>query len=129
MVSPLLWAKIARGLSAGRVQSVAVRLIVEREREIRKFVPEEFWQLHADLTAGGTRDPVRFEVTRYNDKPYRPVNDVQSKEHVDRLKAGSFKVVKREDKPTRRNGPLLPLLPRHCSRRPVTAWGSVSRKP
>ncbi|HBC37182.1 MAG TPA: DNA topoisomerase I subunit omega, partial [Marinobacter adhaerens] len=51
MVSPLLWAKIARGLSAGRVQSVAVRLIVEREREIRKFVPEEFWQLHADLAS------------------------------------------------------------------------------
>src|SRR5690554_3455078 len=86
MVSPLLWAKVARGLSAGRVQSVAVRLIVEREREIRKFVPEEFWQLHADLTAEGSKDPVRFEVTRYNDKPYRPVNDVQSKEHVDRLK-------------------------------------------
>src|SRR5690554_6978371 len=109
MVSPLLWAKIARGLSAGRVQSVAVRLIVEREREIRKFVPEEFWQLHADLTAEGSKDPVRFEVTRYNDKPYRPVNDVQSKEHVDRLKAGSFKVAKREDKPTR-SRPSAPFI-------------------
>src|SRR5690554_6137547 len=109
MVSPLLWAKVARGLSAGRVQSVAVRLIVEREREIRKFVPEEFWQLHADLTAEGTRDPVRFEVTRYNDKPYRPVSDVQSKEHVDRLKAGSFKVAKREDKPTR-SRPSAPFI-------------------
>lgn len=44
-VSPLLWKKVARGLSAGRVQSVAVRLVVEREREIRQFIPEEYWQV------------------------------------------------------------------------------------
>jgi DNA topoisomerase-1 len=44
-VSPLLWKKVARGLSAGRVQSVAVRLVVEREREIRAFIPEEYWSI------------------------------------------------------------------------------------
>lgn len=48
MISPLLWEKIARGLSAGRVQSVAVKLVVEREREIRAFIPEEYWQVFAD---------------------------------------------------------------------------------
>jgi len=48
-VSPLLWKKVARGLSAGRVQSVAVRLIVEREREIRAFVPDEYWKVQANL--------------------------------------------------------------------------------
>ena len=51
MVSPLLWEKIARGLSAGRVQSVAVKLVVEREREIRAFIPEEYWQVFADTKA------------------------------------------------------------------------------
>lgn len=109
MVSPLLWAKIARGLSAGRVQSVAVRLIVEREREIRKFVPEEFWQMHADLLPAKAEKPVRFEVTRYADKPYRPVNESQSNEHVERLKSNTFKVAKREDKPTR-SRPSAPFI-------------------
>ena len=55
-VSPLLWAKVARGLSAGRVQSVAVRLIVDREREIKAFKPDEYWQLHADLVG---KAPIR----------------------------------------------------------------------
>ncbi|MBX3318064.1 MAG: type I DNA topoisomerase [Phycisphaeraceae bacterium] len=50
-VSPLLWKKVARGLSAGRVQSVAVRLVVEREREIRAFVPEELWSISGQFTA------------------------------------------------------------------------------
>jgi DNA topoisomerase-1 len=51
-ISPLLWDKVRRGLSAGRVQSVALRIIVEREREIRAFVPKEYWSLTAHLTAG-----------------------------------------------------------------------------
>ena len=50
-LSPLLWDKVQRGLSAGRVQSVAVRLIVDREREIQAFVPVEYWTLHARLKA------------------------------------------------------------------------------
>ena len=56
-LSPLLWAKVARGLSAGRVQSVAVRLVVAREREIRAFVPEEYWEAFADLKEEGGRTP------------------------------------------------------------------------
>ena len=48
-ISPLLWRKVAKGLSAGRVQSVAVRLVVEREREIEAFVPEEYWKIGGDL--------------------------------------------------------------------------------
>jgi DNA topoisomerase-1 len=51
-ISPLLWDKVRRGLSAGRVQTVALRLIVEREREIRAFVPKEYWSIHAALLAG-----------------------------------------------------------------------------
>ena len=59
-LSPLLWDKIRRGLSAGRVQSVAVRLIVDREREIQAFVPVEYWSLHAKLKA---KQPPEFVAT------------------------------------------------------------------
>ncbi|HZL38249.1 MAG TPA: type I DNA topoisomerase [Tepidisphaeraceae bacterium] len=52
-ISPLLWKKVARGLSAGRVQSVAVRLVVDREREIEKFIPEEYWKIGAIFSALG----------------------------------------------------------------------------
>ena len=48
-ISPILWAKVRRGLSAGRVQSVAVKLIVDREEEIEKFIPEEYWNIFVEL--------------------------------------------------------------------------------
>ncbi|MBC9251376.1 DNA topoisomerase I [Pseudomonas alcaligenes] len=99
MVSPLLWAKIARGLSAGRVQSVAVKLVVEREKEIRAFVPEEYWEVHADLgTAKGAN--VRFEVTRERGEVFKPVNEAQAMAALEQLKASSYSIAKREDRPT-----------------------------
>lgn len=99
MVSPLLWAKIARGLSAGRVQSVAVKLVVEREREIRAFNPEEYWEVHADLgTAKGST--VRFEVAREKGEAFKPLNEAQATAALEKLKSSSYSIVKREDKPT-----------------------------
>lgn len=98
MVSPLLWKKIARGLSAGRVQSVAVKLVVDREKEIRAFVPEEFWQIFADL--GAQKDNVRFEVIKQNDENFRPLNQAQADAAVAKLQASSYSVLKRQDKPT-----------------------------
>lgn len=58
MISPLLWAKVKRGLSAGRVQSVALRLICDREEEINAFIPEEYWNLEAVLKQEGSKKPL-----------------------------------------------------------------------
>ncbi|WP_371366166.1 type I DNA topoisomerase [Pseudomonas sp. QL9] len=99
MVSPLLWSKIARGLSAGRVQSVAVKLVVEREREIRAFVPEEYWEVHADLNSP-RGEKARFEVVREKGEAFKPLNEAQAMAALEKLKASSYSVAKREDKPT-----------------------------
>jgi DNA topoisomerase-1 len=108
MVSPLLWAKVARGLSAGRVQSVAVRLIVDREKEIRAFIPEEYWDLFADLISSGKIN-TRFQVNRFDGKAFRPVNESEIKNHLAYLEKSAYAVTKREDKPTssKPNSPLI----------------------
>jgi len=108
MVSPLLWEKIARGLSAGRVQSVAVRLIVEREGEIRAFIPEEYWDIKNDLdTEKGERG--EYEVKRYQDAPFKAVNEAQAMNAKAALEQAKYVVAEREDKPTksRPNAPFI----------------------
>lgn len=67
MVSPLLWKKVARGLSAGRVQSVAVKLVVEREREIKAFQPQEYWEISVD-SKNSQKRPIRLDVVQFQGK-------------------------------------------------------------
>ncbi|SSZ29657.1 DNA topoisomerase 1 [Aggregatibacter aphrophilus] len=82
MVSPLLWKKVARGLSAGRVQSVAVKLIVEREREIKAFVPQEYWEVSV-LTDTAKHEQIRLDVVQFKGKKFEPKNAEQAQSAVD----------------------------------------------
>tara|TARA_R110002072_G_scaffold216658_1_gene374045 strand:- start:497 stop:3121 length:2625 start_codon:yes stop_codon:yes gene_type:complete len=108
MVSPLLWAKVARGLSAGRVQSVAVRLIVEREREIRRFLPEEYWEMFAD-TLTTHQQALRLQVMKQAGENYRPGDAEHSARAEAALNKASYVVSGREDKPTS-SKPKPPLI-------------------
>ncbi len=81
-ISPVLWAKVKRGLSAGRVQSVALRIICDREEEINEFIPEEYWTLEASLSIAGEKRPL---TARY----YGTVNEkktISSREELEQIK-------------------------------------------
>lgn len=80
-ISPILWAKVKRGLSAGRVQSVALRIICERENEINSFVPEEYWTLDAKLDFPGRKKDVLAKYYGEGDKKV----DITSQEQVDKI--------------------------------------------
>ncbi|MGR5178387.1 type I DNA topoisomerase [Vibrio parahaemolyticus] len=108
MVSPLLWKKVARGLSAGRVQSVAVKLLVEREREINAFIPEEFWDIHADTKTGDKTD-FRLLVAQKHGKAFKPVNEAEAQSAVSVLDKATYEVCKREDRPTQ-SKPSAPYI-------------------
>ena len=107
MVSPLLWKKIARGLSAGRVQSVAVKLVVEREREIRAFIPEEFWEIMADLKH--SENEFNMQVEKYQGEKFRPVNEQQAMAAVEILNNSTYTVTDRSDRPTQ-SKPSAPFI-------------------
>ena len=113
-LSPLLWKKVRRGLSAGRVQSVVVRLIVEREREIEKFKPVEYWEIEAHLAplhppAGGPRE-FRAKLTKLDGNPlviqspgeeketFVITSEAQARQIVEELRAAKFSVTRFETK-------------------------------
>ncbi len=108
MVSPLLWEKVARGLSAGRVQSVAVRLLVEREQEIRAFIPEEYWDLFANLHTADAH-PLRFEVKKFQEQAFKPLTEAETTAAVKALEQAVYRVAEREDKPTK-SKPSAPFI-------------------
>ncbi len=112
-LSPFLWKKIVRGLSAGRVQSVALRLIVEREEEIKKFVPEEYWTLKAILfpeqTKESTFEASLFQIGSETVQKFTIRNKEDATNIENKLKHAAYSVSSVEEKEMKRN-PLPPFI-------------------
>jgi len=108
-LSPLLWRKIFKGLSAGRVQSVALRLVVEREREIQAFKPEEYWTVEANFLKDGAKDVFRSKLLQVNDADFLPINEQEAKEKEKLMQGATYLVDKLEAKDKKRN-PYAPFI-------------------
>ena len=112
-LSPLLWKKVRRGLSAGRVQSVAVRLIVEREREVEAFQPVEYWSIEARLEGSApppfTARLFKIRGQRLDNETLRIENEAAARALVDGLAAATWKVANVETKERRRH-PAPPFI-------------------
>jgi DNA topoisomerase-1 len=106
-ISPLLWKKVKKGLSAGRVQSVAVKLIIDRENEIKAFVPEEYWSITAHLSKGNSSFEAKFHSFRGEKKELHSEADV--KEVLDNLGQSPFSVGEVKEKERQRN-PSPPFI-------------------
>lgn len=103
-ISPVLWEKVKRGLSAGRVQSVALRIICDREAEIRAFIPEEYWNLTA-LLEGSNPPPLEAKLTKIDGKKAKIGNAERSAEVVASLKDAPFTVTAVDKKEVKRQPP------------------------
>ena len=91
-ISPLLWAKVKRGLSAGRVQSVALRLVADREDEINAFIPEEYWTLDAVLKVKGEKRPLTAKFYGTDKKKITIHSEAELKEILSKIENESFKI-------------------------------------
>ncbi|MCP1320425.1 DNA topoisomerase I [Bacillus thuringiensis] len=105
-ISPLLWKKVKKGLSAGRVQSVAVRLIIEREKEIQSFEPEEFWTIKTEFVKG--KDTFEASFYGVDGEKVQLTNETQVNEIIEQMKDNAFSVENVMRKERKRN-PALPF--------------------
>jgi DNA topoisomerase-1 len=124
-LSPLLWEKVKNGLSAGRVQSVALRLICEREKEVEDFIPEEYWTLEADFVKGKTQ--FTAQLVKYKGAKPELKNEDEVKKIIDEIQNSECKVkeIKSTDKTVR---PKAPYTTSKLQQDAANRLGFTSRK-
>lgn len=108
-LSPLLWEKVRSRLSAGRVQSVALRLVVERERDVDAFIPEEYWTIEAELKPEGTQATFRTRLVRLDDEEAKLPNEEVVQGLLPDMEAAQY-VISRVKRSERRRKPAAPFI-------------------
>jgi len=108
-LSPLLWKKVGSRLSAGRVQSVALRLIVERERAIQSFVPQEYWEIEVDLRKKGYKDILTASLEKIKNEKFEIKNEKEAHQHAQVIKKQTFTISELNTKEVKRN-PAPPFI-------------------
>ncbi|MBI5286629.1 MAG: type I DNA topoisomerase [Deltaproteobacteria bacterium] len=126
-ISPLLWKKVRRGLSAGRVQSVAVRLICEREREIKAFIPEEYWSITAEVKGQGAEVSFKAKLAKKDNKKVEIKNEEQAGRILNDLEGARF-VVSNIEKKERRKNPSPPFITSKLQQEAVRRLGFTAKK-
>ena len=129
-ISPLLWRKIRRGLSAGRVQSAALKIICDREKDIQKFVPKEFWNINVLLFTGEKSvksNTFSAKLYGYKGKKFVPGNAEEADKVVQSLKAGNFLVEKIEKK-QRSKKPAPPFTTSSMQQEASTKLGFYTKR-
>ncbi|MDP2688556.1 MAG: type I DNA topoisomerase, partial [Deltaproteobacteria bacterium] len=126
-VSPILWDKVRRGLSAGRVQSVAVRLICDREREVQAFVPREYWSITAELEAAGAQAPFHAKLAKKDDKKIELNNEEDAKGALKALEGAEYRISSVETKEVKRN-PSPPFITSKLQQEASRKLGFTAKK-
>src|SRR5690606_22077386 len=126
-LSPLLWAKVRKGLSAGRVQSVALRLICDREDEIESFVPQEYWSLTAALETSGSKGRFEAKLIEVQGKKAEIATEEAMQEVVAALDGAEFRVKEIRRRQRRRN-PAPPFTTSTLQQEAARRLGFTARK-
>ena len=124
-LSPVLWRKVRRGLSAGRVQSVAVRLVVEKEKEIKAFKSEEYWEIQVKLL--GKKGELIVDLNKIDGKKTEIHDNMQVDEIINDLKKSKYKVIEVKERQLKRR-PVPPFMTSTLQRMAGTRFGYSAKK-
>ncbi len=126
LISPILWQKVQRGLSAGRVQSVAVRMICEREKQIHAFLPEEYWSITAQLE-GESPPPFIAKLAKKHNKKFGVSDEKAARAVIKDLEKADFRVEKVVQK-TQKKNPFPPFTTSKLQQEAIRRLGFSARK-